>query len=91
MKLASIAKILACKNRLWKKCSLSLQDTSLVRFLLHESKLKCMSEKKYFIVEFAKRLKVGKNCVAKSLQKFKLLSFRGCSSVSKGHNHTTSA
>ena len=46
MKLASIAKILACKNRLLEKCSLSLQDTNLVRFLLHESKLKCMSEKK---------------------------------------------
>ena len=39
MRLASIAKILACKNRHERKCSLSLEDTDLVHFLLHESKL----------------------------------------------------
>ena len=42
MRLASIAKILACKNRLQKKCSLSLQDTGLLQFLLHKCKLKYM-------------------------------------------------
>ena len=46
MRLASIAKILACKNRHWRKCSLSLEDTGFVQFLLHKSKLKFMLERK---------------------------------------------
>ena len=39
-------KILACKNRHWRKCSLSQEDTGFVHFLLHESKLKFMPERK---------------------------------------------
>ena len=39
-------KILACKNWHWRKCSLSLEDTGFVHFLLHESKLKFMPERK---------------------------------------------
>ena len=46
MILASFAEIFARKNRYWRRCLLSLEDTGFVRLLLHESKLKCMPKRK---------------------------------------------
>ena len=46
-----------CKNigmqkLTFEECSISLQSTDLLHFLLHESKFNCMPEKKYLIVLF---------------------------------------
>ena len=40
----------------FEECSISLQSTDLLHFLLHESKFNCMPEKKYLIVLFQKCL-----------------------------------
>ena len=49
IRLASIAKILACKNR---HCSLSLEDAGLVRYLLHEYS---MPDENSFFLHFLSR------------------------------------
>ena len=52
MRLESIAKKIGMQKLTFEECSISLQSTDLLHFLLHESKFNCMPEKKYFIVLF---------------------------------------
>ena len=46
MRLESIAKKIGMQKLTFEECSISLQSTDLLHFLLHESKFNCMSEKK---------------------------------------------